>query len=334
MAPTISYIIPSYNELGYIEACLKSIYQQHIDNDTYEVIVVDNGSKDGTSELASTLGAHVIVNNRRGAAASRNLGANHAQGSLLAFIDADCIVAPNWINVLIAHFSSPHIAAAAAPALPIVEGMTWVEKAWAKVFVNMSRPSRRNVITVSNLPSSNLLILKKYFDEVGGFDEKFLSCEDYDLSQRLLMHGQLLLDENVHVTHLRESKTVCELFNRELGRGKYSLRCYIKNGYSFRELPSILIPFLNILTFCSIFIQILLKNFEIALYLIVIFLLTPIILLARGRIKFESTKSFLQDYFVAATYVEARSTALLIEIFCICKELMSTLKNLIKLTLL
>lgn len=310
----VSFVIPCYNERDYIGECIASIRAQAQGAQSLEIIVVDNGSGDDTRELAASLGATVLLNRRRGAAASRNLGAKAAKGEYLAFVDADCLLDPLWLSTLSAHLSSSTTAAAAAPAVPVEQGMTWVEKAWAEVFVCMSRRSENGVNSVSNLASSNLLIVKSYFEQVGGFDEALLSCEDYDLSQRLLPHGRLVLDENIKVAHLRESKTMGELFRRETARGRFSLRCFLKNGCRLRELMSTAIPFFNLLLCLGILVSLTGRLWWAALFLLLWLLLLPTVyLLRRGQAPGGGGRA-VQHYLVAADYVAARSVALLREL--------------------
>lgn len=314
MLPQVSFVIPCFNERDYLESCLASIFQQSTDPASFEVIVVDNGSSDGTRELAASLGARVLWNKRRGAAASRNMGAQEAQGRLVAFVDADCVLAPEWLPTLSGHLAASQTAAASAPAVPVPEDMTWVETAWAEVFVCMNRRSQSGVHFVSNLASSNLLIVKSYFEEVGGFDEALLSCEDYDLSQRLLKHGMLVLDDNVYVAHLRESKTLAELYGREIARGRFSLRCFIKNGFRLRELPSTAIPFVTLALFLALLPTLALQNVLGPLSVLLLLLAMPAVYLVRSGQIPRGGKSFLLQYTVAATYVVARTVALFKEL--------------------
>ena len=314
MLPLVSFVIPCYNERDYLESCLASISRQVADPASFEVIVVDNGSRDGTRELAASLGARVLLNERRGAAASRNLGAREAKGNLLAFVDADCILAPEWLPTLSGHLAGSRTAAAAAPAVPVPGEMTWVETAWVQVFVCMNRRSQSGVHCVSNLASSNLLIVKSYFQEVGGFDEALLSCEDYDLSQRLLKHGTLVLDDNILVAHLRESKTLGELMGREIARGRFSLRCFFKNRCRLRELMSTMIPSVTLGLFAACLFGLALQQGSIACLAFLSLLALPIVYLVRSGQMPRGVKGLLQRYLVAATYVAARAVALVREL--------------------
>lgn len=315
MLPQVTFIIPCYNEVNYISGCVHSIYNQSCDKDIYEIIVVDNGSTDGTQDVAASLGAKVITNSRRGASASRNLGARYARGVFLAFVDADCILDPLWLNKLSAYFVDPEVVATAAPAIPPLSGISWVESAWSKLFVLPAVRGLNGVSTVSNLASSNLLIDRKHFELSGGFDENLLSCEDYDLSQRLSSYGNLLLDANIHVFHLRESKTMMELIKREIVRGRYSLRCFTKNGYSLRELPSAVIPLINLILSVYIITTIMLGKHLPILQIILLILLAPSIYILKGGFKIRSIKCMLTEYLIAASYAFARCVALLYELY-------------------
>jgi len=314
MLPQVTFVIPCYNERDYVTRCLASIAAQTADPGRFEILVVDNGSRDDTREVAAALGATVLVNRRRGAAASRNLGAAAARAPLVAFVDADCLLPPAWVATLAAHLSRADVAAAAAPAVPVTEGMTWVEKGWAAVFVSFARSSERGVAQVSNLASSNMLVRKEAFDAVGGFDESLLSCEDYDLSQRLREHGALLFDQNVEVLHLRESKTVGELFRREVARGRFSVRCFVKNGWRLRELPSTAIPICNLLAALALVGAAVAGRTQAALGAALVLAAVPYIFLARSRGRVPGLLNSLQHYAVAATYVTARSVAFMKEV--------------------
>src|SRR5690554_6896624 len=94
----ISIIIPAHNEQQYIAECLTSLTSQDYPKDKYEIIVVDNNSKDLTKEIARTFNVQVIDQESGPVGAVRNAGAKKAQGEYLAFIDADCIAPINWLS--------------------------------------------------------------------------------------------------------------------------------------------------------------------------------------------------------------------------------------------
>jgi len=88
---SLSFIIPALNEAAYIGKAITSIQASLIEADCadYEVIVVDDDSKDATAEIARQHQATVVQVRKRNIAAVRNVGASHAQGDFLIFVDAD-----------------------------------------------------------------------------------------------------------------------------------------------------------------------------------------------------------------------------------------------------
>lgn len=104
MLPFVSVIIPTLNEERYIGKCLESIFNLDYPKNRYEIILVDNGSKDRTIEITKKFNAKIIKRKSLTIGTLRNIGARDARGSILAFIDADCIADRNWIKRAIINF--------------------------------------------------------------------------------------------------------------------------------------------------------------------------------------------------------------------------------------
>lgn len=98
-APRISVIIPTYNREGYIADAIDSVLQQTCGD--FEVIVVDDGSTDGTRERVAAYGEKVryIFTSNRGVGHARNLGMAHARGEFLAFLDSDDVLYPYMLEL-------------------------------------------------------------------------------------------------------------------------------------------------------------------------------------------------------------------------------------------
>jgi len=105
-APRVSVVLPTCNRRDITVRCLDALGVQ--DHDAYEVIVIDDGSTDGTPDTLSKyaedhpgLGLRVLVNGaNRGANVSRNRGIDAARGRIIAFLDSDCIAEPDWLTNL------------------------------------------------------------------------------------------------------------------------------------------------------------------------------------------------------------------------------------------
>ncbi len=111
---TVSVVIPALNEEEEIRECLESLRQQSFPD--FEVIVVDNGSKDATASIARTFGVHVIEERDRGIARARQTGFEAAHGKIIASTDADTIVPTDWVaRIYHAFVDNPSLCGAFGP---------------------------------------------------------------------------------------------------------------------------------------------------------------------------------------------------------------------------
>jgi glycosyltransferase involved in cell wall biosynthesis len=95
----ISVVIPVYNTAQYIEKCIKSLLMQNYPKHEYEVIMVDNGSTDGSVDIIKRHpGIRLLVEPKKGSYAARNKGIAHARGKIIAFTDSDCVPDADWLN--------------------------------------------------------------------------------------------------------------------------------------------------------------------------------------------------------------------------------------------
>ena len=93
-----SVVIPVLDEAAYLGACLAALDAQSVARERFEILVIDNGSTDGTIEIAeSWAGVQLLHQPARDPYLARNVGIDAARGRILAFTDADCSVAPDWL---------------------------------------------------------------------------------------------------------------------------------------------------------------------------------------------------------------------------------------------
>ncbi|WP_072802993.1 glycosyltransferase family 2 protein [Rhodococcoides yunnanense] len=105
--PTLSVIVPVYNEENYIGPCIAALLEQSADID--EIIVVDNGSTDSTLDILEKIGAgspqvRILHETRRGVAHARNTGFEAASAAILGRVDADTRVSPGWARSVTEYF--------------------------------------------------------------------------------------------------------------------------------------------------------------------------------------------------------------------------------------
>lgn len=180
-----SVVIPAYNAEKTLGACLHAVYQQDSGKAAIEVIVIDDGSTDGTPDVARSFGARVISQRNGGPAAARNAGWRAATGDWIAFTDADCIPSRSWLRLL--------VQAAEATSVPSIgaAGKTvgFESRTAAARFCDLagSLDAERHLAhpKFPFAPSANLMYRRSALEAVGGFDERFVSYETCDLHWRM-----------------------------------------------------------------------------------------------------------------------------------------------------
>jgi glycosyltransferase involved in cell wall biosynthesis len=118
----ISVIIPTFNEEENIAQCLVSLTHQTVPRNEYELIVVDGGSGDETRSIAGKYADSVFIQTSKKVGGARNDGIMAAKGEIVATTDADCILPPNWIELIKEDFLDEHLVQLYGPVYPIEVG--------------------------------------------------------------------------------------------------------------------------------------------------------------------------------------------------------------------
>jgi len=300
-----SIIIPAKNEENNIGPCIDSIQRNAQRGNSCEIILVDNGSEDATVAIATSKGVTVYIKPGLSISALRNFGASVAKGRILAFMDADCTVAEDWLSAASRHAGVEKISCYGSPP-EIPESPTWVQSTWYNV-----RRKNTGVSKVPWLESMNMFVPKEVFGSVGGFNESLLTCEDVDLSYRLSKHGAILSDTTIRAVHHGEAKTLSEFFRKERWRGQSNMAGIKGHGFRFDELPSALLPvyygLLPVLVCASAFVY----GFSVALLLTCLWQ-APILLGSFIKLKKRlNWRSFIRLVALYNVYFAARFTALM-----------------------
>lgn len=219
----LSIIIPSWNTEMLLRQCLKSISAK------FEIIVVENGSTDGSAEMVKKEFPEVIlIENKEnvGFGKANNQAAIKAKGDYLLFLNSDTIVKESSLEQLIGFLDNNQEVGAVSPLLLNEDGSFQLDPCYLKfpsplgsfVYYNkILRPiffrlfpsfllSARdfiNPVEVDQLPGAALMIRKKIFDKTGGFDIRFpIYFEDTDLSFQIRKQGmKLFIIPQAKITH-------------------------------------------------------------------------------------------------------------------------------------
>ena len=177
----VSVIIPVYNEAENIGECLTTLLNQSLKD--YEVIIVDDGSTDGTLDIVKGFEAvKIFTQGHRGAGAARNLGAKNAKGEIFVFVDADMTFDKEFLVSLIKPISRTIVGTFSKE-----EYLGNKDNVWARAW-NINRGLPATKMHSKNYPDFDRVfraITKEGFERAGGFNEKAGYTDDYSLSEKL-----------------------------------------------------------------------------------------------------------------------------------------------------
>jgi len=186
--PRVSIIVPAYNEAERIDDCVQSLLNQSYPSDLLQIIIVDNGSRDGTFErLRQIPGILALQEPRPGSYAARNYALKHATGDVVCFTDADCIADVNWVRNAIRHLGDINVGVVAGHVeLDFMRaGRLSSSELFEKCFsFKQAENARNNVCVTANWCSSRSLL-----DRMGGFDGTARSGGDHRLAARIAAAG-------------------------------------------------------------------------------------------------------------------------------------------------
>jgi cellulose synthase/poly-beta-1,6-N-acetylglucosamine synthase-like glycosyltransferase len=231
--PKASVVICAYDAESTIEVCLQSLLQLRYPN--LEVIVVDDGSKDATLEIAKRFPFRVIHQQNRGLSNARNVGIAAACGEYVVFTDSDCVVDPDWLTYLIGAMVRHGWVAAGGPNLPPPED----SRVPACVAVAPGGPTHVlvNDDVAEHIPGCNMAFRRETLQQVDCFDAIFTSAgDDVDLCWRLQNRGlQIGFSPAAMVWHFRRN-TLGAYLRQQRGYGKAEALLYFRHPYRFNML--------------------------------------------------------------------------------------------------
>jgi glycosyltransferase involved in cell wall biosynthesis len=203
LASKISVVIPAYNAGTQLDACLDAI--ANLSTPPGEVILVDDGSDDGSIQRAAARGTRILgTEGRRGPAVARNLGAQAATGDIVFFLDADVCAHPDAIERVTAAFADPSIDAVIGSYDDDPSSRDFLSqyKNLMHCFVHQHAHSE-----ASTFWSGCGAIRREVFLAMSGFDASYNrpAIEDIELGYRLRKVGRrILLDRDLRVKHLKK----------------------------------------------------------------------------------------------------------------------------------
>ena len=201
MSIRISAVVCTYNRAAYLRKAVRSLVEQTLRRDLYEIIVVDNGSKDETrqvvEEFSDVPNLRYLYEPVLGLSRARNTGWSNARGEYVAYLDDDAVAGPSWLAHILDAFESSSFdpGSVGGNAEPIWEGL---RPAWLgdNLLCTLSVFKWSDVATVLNenqwLSGCNVAYRKELLEQLGGFKEslgrkgkQLLANEEADMQRRL-----------------------------------------------------------------------------------------------------------------------------------------------------
>ena len=224
---SISIIIPALNEERMIGRCLESLTQLDFACERFEVILVDNGSRDKTLAIAESfqdrLNLRVLQITGVRISGLRNAGARAASGEILAFLDADCLAPYDWLDRIFALAPADNAGVLGAHYL-LPEDSTWVGKTW---HTYQEAPKSGEV---SHIPAGDLIMRREDFLRIGGFDESIQTNEDYELCERTRAAGMhVRAFPEIGVVHLGTAQSLRVFFRKQAWHGTHVIKVFLRD---------------------------------------------------------------------------------------------------------
>ena len=184
--PSVTVIIPHFNDLERLDICLAALQVQTYPRDRVRVIVADNASPQGLEAVQAVAGARaeVVLVTERGAGPARNGAAALATSELLAFTDSDCVPEPQWLEAGIGALARYDFVGGHVTVLVDDEARMTPTEAFERVF---AFDFKTYIEQKGFTGSGNLFCARTLFETVGGF--RVGVSEDYEWSKRALAAG-------------------------------------------------------------------------------------------------------------------------------------------------
>jgi len=225
----VSVVIPTYRRKDALLRALRSLATQSIAPDEYEVVVVVDGSDDGTREAAESseqpYSLRVLWQGNRGRAAACNTGVAAAEAELVVLLDDDMEASPRLLEEhLKAHMAGPRLAVMGAAPIAVERSApaptAYIARKFNRHLEHLARAG--GPLALRDFYSGNLSIRRAVFESVHGFDERFTiyGNEDLELSLRLAAAGVPIVYEPAAIAQQSNDKNFDALARDNVAKGR------------------------------------------------------------------------------------------------------------------
>lgn len=249
-----SIVIPTYNRATILRNCLQHIYTMNSPNGDWEVLVVDNGSKDKTREIIKEFqkkqyNLRYFYTERPGLHVGRNLGMEESRGEILCYMDDDSFVSKSWLVGIEEAFKDKDVALVGGPCLPLYESKPpkWIEKLWShnEYGKSLSYLSLTDFGTsIKEIPANyiygcNLSIRKNILLKLEGFHpdgmpkelqiyrgdgEVYITLSIIDKGKKALYHPKVCIEHFIQNSRLSKEYFLSRAYNQGISNSYLEYR--------------------------------------------------------------------------------------------------------------
>jgi glycosyltransferase involved in cell wall biosynthesis len=252
MPPDVSIVIPTYNGGWVLQRTLDALRAQDVPPGRFEIIVVDDGSTDGSTDSLNATARpsfiRLIRQDHKGRAAARNRGAAEARGRVLLFVDADIWAEPHLVSAHLARHTGEGPLGVQGPSFPHPDSLKTLFMRATNLLPDMT-VRRRDRLSPMHVVTRNFSVTAGAFRDAGGFDERFVGYgwEDIELGLRLRSSGVHLVYEPAAVSYHYHVQTLEGLLPKVRQSGEGAVYFWRKHRRSatlgfFLEIHPALLP--------------------------------------------------------------------------------------------
>lgn len=228
--PFVSVVVPVFNDPVRIACCLDALLNQNYPRESYEIIVVDNGSTDETLDIIRRYPVRVLMETTmQSSYAARNTGIKVSKGEIIAFTDSDCIPVPEWISLGV-HALTQQKADLASGNVRFTFSL---EKTGAEIFDSLTNMQIEQNITARNVSkTANLFVRSTVFEKVGLFPQDCQSGGDVAWTGLTTRTGcRLVYEHGAEVAH--PARKLMALLKKQYRVGKGQPKIWRQSDVSF-----------------------------------------------------------------------------------------------------
>jgi len=287
--PSISVIVPAYNEEKVIARTIESLLEADYPNK--EIIVVDDGSTDRTLEIALRYvraGVKVYHKENGGKSSALNYGLKFARGEIVVTVDADSIVGRSALKELIKKFKDPNVVAACGN-IKVLNRVNWLTKCQALEYITSINIFRRalDVFGAVTVVPGALGAFRKSVLEAGGFYDKDTVTEDFDVTVKTLKAGSIVQASSYALAYTEAPETLRDLYRQRMRWYRGNFQTIIKHrdaltnprygflhrlGFPFILVSMVFVPFASVAVWASALVAIISGAYISVLSMLLLFI--------------------------------------------------------------